>query len=238
MKPAPRIGISVSQPSEPALGRLFNGTSRRYAEAVARAGGLPVFLPVLPGTAAAHVHYLDGLLLSGGVDVDPYLYGEAPRRGLGEVDFERDAFERELYAAAREAAVPVLGICRGMQLINVLEGGTLCQHLPDHPEYWADHAQVARPPALAHEVTLRPGTQLFARHGQTLRVNSHHHQGVKDLAPTLVASATAPDGLIEAFEAPGLLAVQWHPELLFENHPEHLMPFETLVALAREAARV
>lgn len=228
----PRIGITVSQSRNDSIGRLTNGTALAYSSAVLLAGGLPVMLPVLPGTERDQLAHLDGLLLSGGVDPDPEVWGAAHEAGLGEVDPERDRFELELYRLAREAGTPVLGVCRGFQLINVAEGGTLHQHLPNAAGIWADHAQTARPPVLGHRVTLTPDSRLGELHPSgTLRVNSYHHQGVKDPAPGLVVSAWAPDGLAEALEAPGVLAVQWHPELLQDAHPEHLGPFRILVSM-------
>jgi putative glutamine amidotransferase len=236
----PRIGITVSQTREPALGRLYNSVSLSYAQGVLEAGGLPVFLPVLPGTEAAQLEPLHGVLFSGGVDVDPEHFAADHEAGLGEVDPERDRFELELYRLARERHVPVLGVCRGFQLINVAEGGTLHQHLPGTTGIWADHAQTAKPPVLSHRVRIAGGSSLslalevagFSH--ETLRVNSYHHQGVKDVAPGLTVNAWAPDGLVEGLERPGVLAVQWHPEMLFQRHPEHRLPFELLVQMCRK----
>jgi putative glutamine amidotransferase len=235
----PRIGITVSQTREPGLGRLYNSVSLSYARGVLEAGGLPVFLPVLPGTETAQLEHLDGVLLSGGVDVDPEHFGADHEAGLGEVDPDRDAFELELYRltrnSAREGNIPVLAICRGFQLVNVAEGGTLHQHLPGTTGVWADHAQTAKPPVLSHRVRIAGGSRLSnaleaAGFGpETMRVNSYHHQGVKDVAPGLSVNAWAPDGLVEGLEGPGVLAVQWHPEMLFETHPEHRLPFEMLI---------
>jgi putative glutamine amidotransferase len=233
----PRIGITASQTREPALGRLYNSVSLSYARGVLEAGGLPVILPVLPGTEAVQLEHLDGVLLSGGVDVDPEHFGADHEAGLGEVDPERDAFELELYRLTRERNIPVLAVCRGFQLVNVAEGGTLHQHLPGTTGVWADHAQTAKPPVLSHRVRIAGGSRLSnaleaAGFGpETMRVNSYHHQGVKDVAPGLTVNAWAPDGLVEGLEGPGVLAVQWHPELLFETHPEHRLPFEMLVKM-------
>ena len=215
--PAPRpvVGLSTSQLTEgTGLGRVFNGTPRRYTEALDAAGFLPLLLPTLPDLAERYAAQVDAVLLTGGVDVHPRHFGEHPRRGLGQVDGERDEFEIRLYREARRLGKPVFGICRGAQMINVLEGGTLWQHLPDAPEFWADHAQVAPSPAVGHEVTFTPGTHLHATHGERAFVNSYHHQALRDLAPGLVAAAHAPDGLVEAVEGDGLIAVQWHPEVL------------------------
>ena len=235
---APRIGITVSQSKDPSLKRYFNGTDLQYSKAVLAAGGLPVMLPNLPGTAAAQLEGLDAVLFSGGVDVDPEHFGADHEAGLGEVDAERDAFELALYHLARERRVPVLGICRGFQLVNVAEGGTLHQHLPGVGGLWADHRQTALPPTLGHRVRVALSSGLGRGVGSdTMRVNSYHHQGVRDLAPSLTATAWAPDGLVEALEGPGVVAVQWHPEMIFETHGEHMIPFQLLVGMALEAVR-
>ncbi len=236
---APRIGITVSQSKDAALGRIYNGVSLTYARAIRASGGLPVLLPILLGTEAEQLQHLDGLLFSGGVDVDPERWGGEHERGLGEVDAGRDEFELTLYTHARAANKPVLGVCRGIQLINVAEGGTLHQHIPGVEGLWADHAQTAAPPARGHNVRVVADTQLGAAYPNgILKVNSYHHQGLRDLAPGLVANAYAPDGLIEGFEAHHLVAVQWHPELLFEQHPEHLHAFQLLVNMCHETAKV
>ena len=239
----PRIGITASQTREPALGRLFNSVSLSYARGVLEAGGLPVILPVLPGTEAAQLEHLDGVLLSGGVDVDPEHFGADHEAGLGEVDPERDAFELELYRLTRERQIPVLAVCRGFQLVNVAEGGTLHQHLPGTTGIWADHAQTAKPPVLSHRVRIAGGSRLAnaleaAGFGpETLRVNSYHHQGIRDVAPGLTVNAWAPDGLVEGLEGAEVLALQWHPELLFETHAEHRLPFEMLVHMCLNQLR-
>jgi putative glutamine amidotransferase len=230
----PRIGLTVAQQREPQLQRHYNGTALAYSQGVLSAGGLPVMLPVLPGSEAAQLAHLEGVLFVGGVDVDPETFGAEHERGLGEIDAERDAFEFELYRLARVNGIPVLGICRGFQLINVAEGGTLYQHIPAHAELWADHAQTARPPVLGHRVTLQAGSSLALHYNtDSLRTNSYHHQGVKDVAPSLTATAHSADGLVEGLEGDGVIAVQWHPELLFHAHPEHLAPFRALVELCQ-----
>ena len=141
MASRPLIGLTTSRPSEGPL-QGYHGTPRQYAQAITHVGGSPILLPTLPDLAEDFAVRVDAVLLIGGVDLHPQYYGQVPRRHLGEVDEERDAFEHALYRAARVLGKPVLGICRGMQLINVFEGGTLHQHLPDVPGLWADHAQV------------------------------------------------------------------------------------------------
>ena len=229
----PVVGLSTSQPTEGALSRLFNRTSRLYAEALETVGALPVLLPTLPELAENYASRVDAVLLTGGVDVHPRHFGEEPRRGLGVVDEARDAFETALYRAARQQGKPVFGICRGVQMMNVLEGGSLHQHLPDASELWIDHAQQASPPALGHSVSLAAGSVLARMHSEQEKVwvNSYHHQAIDRLAPGMRAVATAPDGLIEAVEGEGLLGVQWHPELLFREHPHALGTFRAFMAL-------
>ena len=185
-----------------------------YAEVVAAAGGIPVLLPPLPGVAAA-ADRLDGLLLTGGGDIDPGRYGARPHPRTTRVSMPRDAAELELLDAATQAGLPVLGVCRGMQLVNVARGGTLCQHLPDD----AGHAPT---PGMfgSHPVRVGAGTRLAGildANGDGVHVPTAHHQAVDRLGEGLVATAWAEDGVVEAVEAgaagdPFLLAVQWHPE--------------------------
>jgi len=185
-----------------------------YAEQVAAAGGVPVLLPPLPGVAAA-VDRLDGLLLTGGGDIDPGRYGADPHPRTGRVSAPRDAAELELLDAALAAGLPVLGVCRGMQLVNVARGGTLCQHLA------SDAGHTPAPGTFGlHPVRVAPGTRLagiLGANGDGADVPTAHHQAVDRLGEGLVATAWTEDGVIEAVEAsaggdPFLLAVQWHPE--------------------------
>ncbi|SMB97391.1 putative glutamine amidotransferase [Deinococcus hopiensis KR-140] len=230
MRARPLIGLSTSQFTD-VLTRGVNGTPRRYAEAVERVGGVPILLPNLHGPVADYARQVDAVLLTGGVDVHPRHYGQAPRRGLGEVDEERDTFEMTLYRAVRALGKPVLGICRGMQMLNVLEGGSLHQHLPDVPQAWVDHAQVARPPVLGHEIAFVSGSLLEQTHGPSAHLNSYHHQAVDAVAPPLQVTAIAPDGIVEGLEGDGLLGVQWHPEMLFERHECALGTFKAFMRL-------
>jgi len=186
-----------------------------YAEQVTAAGGVPVLLPPLPGVAAV-VDRLDGLLLTGGGDIDPGRYGAQPHPRTSRVSAPRDAAELELLDAAMAAGLPVLGVCRGMQLVNVARGGTLCQHLPDG----AGHTPVPGTFG-SHPVRVAPGTRLagiLGANGDGADVPTAHHQAVDRLGEGLVATAWTEDGVIEAVEPsavgdPFLLAVQWHPEV-------------------------
>ena len=238
----PRIGVT-------GVVRQWDGAERAgvnaaYVHSVLRAGGVPIVLPPLIGAARAAdaLEGLDGLLFTGGEDVDPAFYGQPPSPGLGTVDSERDRFELALFAHARRRAMPVLGICRGIQLVNVALGGTLWQDLPAERPGPVEHNPPTPRDRRAHELRLLAGGRAAEALGVTeCRANSFHHQGVRDLAPPLVASAWAADGLIEAVESPAgepwLLAVQWHPE---EMHADAAAPerglFAALVTRARAFA--
>ncbi|CAM5590473.1 gamma-glutamyl-gamma-aminobutyrate hydrolase family protein [Streptomyces abikoensis] len=186
-----------------------------YAQHVQRAGGLAVQLPPDdPAAAGDIVRRLDGLVLAGGEDLDPGLYGERPHPRAGAAVPERDAWELALLDAALERGVPVLGICRGMQLMNVHAGGALCQHLPDEVGH-EDHNPVVGA-FTDHLVKPVPDTRLGRLLPEPCDVATHHHQSVSRLGDGLVATAYAEDGTIEALERPGdgvfALGVQWHPE--------------------------
>jgi putative glutamine amidotransferase len=167
------------------------------------------------------VPQLDGLLLTGGGDLDPASYGETPTAVLLDVDSSRDRFEIELTRHAMEADLPVLAICRGLQVINVARGGTLVQDIQTEVSAALEHLVRVPPSAIVHEVWITRGSRLWKLMQEklggedTLPVNSRHHQAVRRLAPGFEVSATAPDGIIEAIEcstATFCLAVQWHPE--------------------------
>ncbi|HJU75230.1 MAG TPA: gamma-glutamyl-gamma-aminobutyrate hydrolase family protein, partial [Gemmatimonadaceae bacterium] len=184
--------------------------NERYYVAVAQAGGTPVLVPLLDeDTEALRSVYeiLDGVLIPGGVDMDPALFGEEPHPKLGRVDEARDAVEMQLTRWAIEDGKPLLGLCRGLQVINVTLGGTLYQDLeaqyPDAIKHDYFPTYGFKRDHLAHDVMVTAGSRLrdvLAR--ERITVNSMHHQGIKTLAPALVASAVAPDGLVEAVELP------------------------------------
>lgn len=214
----PIIGIPLTpsrEPDEPP-GAAQVGR-RKYAVAVLSAGGLPVFLPVLPGAdAGPYLTAIDGLLLPGGGDVDPALFGEAPHPEIGRVIRELDDFEIALARGAVEAGIPVLGICRGEQVLNVALGGTLIQHIPAEVPGAVPHTggPMAEP---SHAIDVPAGTLLARILGAGRHeVNSTHHQSVRRVAPGLRCSAACPDdGIIEAIESPDarfVLGVQFHPE--------------------------
>lgn len=184
-----------------------------YADAVARAGGAPVLLPPAdPAAAVDTVARLDALVVTGGADVDPGRYGARPHPTTTSWRTDRDAWELALLGAADALGLPVLGICRGMQVMAVQRGGTLEQHLPESLGH-QDHSPGGEEFGSV-EVATQPGTRLRSLVGDSGTVGCHHHQSVRE-HPGFDAAAYASDGTLEAMEAPGarfLVAVQWHPE--------------------------
>jgi putative glutamine amidotransferase len=201
-----------------------------YVRAVRLAGGQPVMLPVgTPGEAAEILDHIDGLIITGGVDVSPSHFGEERvELGFGgTLDPERDDFDLALARRAVALDLPLLCICRGQQVLNVSRGGSLIQHLDTHGE--TPEGQL-----VSHPLTVDPESR-FAERFPTLRIsNSYHHQAVGGLGDGVRVAATAPDGVIESIElvdSPNVVSVQWHPEVLLEL-PDHLALFEWLVAAA------
>lgn len=214
--PAARLATAVP----PAMsGLVVDVHFADYAASIAAAGGVPVQL-ARDAPVADLVARLDGIVLSGGADVEPARYGAQPEDDLGEIEPDRDAWELALLAAAASLGLPVLGICRGLQLVNVAYGGTLRQHVElgegaGHPQ-WDVDGRIA-----THDVTTVAGTALRRLVGAALGVNSLHHQVVDTVGGELVISAHASDDVVEGLETSDgrVLAVQWHPELLARPDP-------------------
>ncbi|TQN32107.1 putative glutamine amidotransferase [Haloactinospora alba] len=188
---------------------------RAYVDSLVDVGAAPVVLPPVPEAAVSVAERLDGLVLAGGGDIGPERYGAAPDGNSTGVQRSRDGSELGLLAAALEAGIPVLGICRGMQVLNVARGGTLHQHLPEVLGSDEHRQRLAR--FDPHPVTVAPDTHTARALGRTeLDVPSYHHQGIAELGEGVVATAWAADGTVEALEyagTPGVLGVQWHPEM-------------------------
>ncbi len=207
-----------------------------YPEAIERAGGVPVIVPLLrPDAIAALLDRVDGVCLPGGPDLQPSVYGEQPHAQLGPTEPRVDAVELALVKAADRRKLPILGICRGMQLLNVARGGTLHQHLPDVVADRLRHRQPEHGSVTTHRVETAPHSLLRSTlGGPALEVNSFHHQAIKMLGRDLVATAWADDGTIEAVEQQGdrlVFGVQWHAEGLRDHAPL----FEALIDAAAPA---
>ena len=211
-----------------------------YLNAIIRAGAAPVLLPMTEDESvqSALLTRIDGLLLSGGADVAPALYGEETLPCCGEILEIRDTFEISMVQKALKIGLPVLGICRGLQVMNVALGGTLYQDIAAQCAGMLRHPREDVPREAAHDVLLPEGRLLRRILGVgTLAVNSRHHQGIKALGQGLLPCAIAPDGLIEGIEMPGkrfALGVQWHPESMCEKHPEQQAIFNAFTEACNE----
>jgi putative glutamine amidotransferase len=232
--PKPLIGLTTTRLLKKTSRPAF-GTNELYAKAISMSGGLPILIPLSLSNADldALLVRLDGILLTGGYDIDPHQYGNQPHPKVEGIDKDRDRIEIYLVRAIIQSPKPFLGICRGLQVINVAMGGSLYEHLPDQftgSIIHDNHHQVRD--YLAHSVSVKPGSLLSQFiSSNPVQVNSLHHQGVRRIAPELLQIAHSPDGLIEAVEMPGHpfgLAVQWHPEELLE-YEEMRKLFQTFI---------
>ncbi len=245
----PRIGITTSTLARVPEGaiQVSSATHLSYAQCVYQAGGWPLLLPNLPAADDADeiLATLDGLLLSGGGDVDPGYWGEAPHPALGEVDAVRDAFELALVRAALRRDLPLLGICRGTQVMAVATGGTLWQHLPGQVPNALAHLQSLPREQASHSVSIAADSLLTrvidageraSAMTLTIDVNSFHHQAVKTCGNIFAAIAWSPDGVIEGLAAPRCrfaLGVQWHPEEMCATNATQARLFTALIDAAR-----
>ena len=216
----------------------------RYVRAIEDLGGIPLVLPLVADLDARRrlLTHIDGLLLTGsGPDLAPELYGERQQYKFHVMSQRRATFELEMAQLARAADLPLLGICGGMQALNVAFGGSLYQDIGAQQSQPLQHRQSASATQLSHAVKIVPKSLLHrvVKTGR-LRVNSSHHQSVKEVAPSLTASAVAPDGIIEAIESRSerfLLGVQWHPEFLFDRYEHHRRLFEAFLKAAQRRGR-
>lgn len=219
----PVIGITTNQ-SKNAIGQPTIMLMQSYVNVVLQAGGVPVLIPSLiaEDTWDAIYSRLDGILFSGGGDIGLEFSPGDPHPRIDDVDLARDSIELQLVRAAASDGKPFLGICRGCQVMNVALGGTLYTHIPDQLPNALDHSYPGNMrTVLVHEVKIEEGTRVAEIFGEPIiKVNSLHHQGLKDIAPSLRVAGHAPDGLVEAVELsdhPFGLAVQWHPEWLTDQ---------------------
>jgi putative glutamine amidotransferase len=239
----PIIGITPSAQ----LDTLAHGTFLRYCmsapyvRAVAAAGGVPIVLPPQRESIDELLAVIDGLLLSGGPDVDPARYGdEYVHPATYGIDPDRDQFEIDIFDSAQRRGIPTFGICRGIQVMNVALGGTLIQDVTTQHPGASDvghrqHERGLEDTAVGHTLSAVESSPLPIFGNNDLGVNSFHHQAIRDIAADLMPVAYSPDGLIEAVvmrDNPQVFGVQWHPELMFERDNAHLRPFAHLVEAA------
>jgi putative glutamine amidotransferase len=239
----PVIGILasiLSMQSPHSLSQERDYINHEYVTSILKADAVPVLLPILNQREAIRrqVELVDGILISGGYDVYPLLYGEEPHIRLEGICPERDEYEIEVIKIADQLKKPILGICRGLQILNVAFGGTLYQDLSLYEQKIdIQHSQKSRLDIPFHTVDLIPNTKLCEIFGESFIVtNSSHHQAVKKLAPGFIVNAKAKDQLIEGIEKPDspfVLGVQWHPEMMTERHPIMMKLFNAFVLASR-----
>ena len=233
----PVIGITLDHEEAGGYSKFpWYAVRENYCQAVRTAGGLPVLLPHAADDAEAYLEQIDGLAVTGGnFDVDPALFGDTDRHETVSLKENRTAFEVAITRGALARDMPVLGICGGQQLLNVVLGGTLIQHIPDEIDDALAHEQPNPRDEPGHRVEIVPGTLLHDIVGATeMNVNSAHHQAVKDVSSSVTIDARTSDGVVEGIEAPDerfCLGVQWHPE--FEIDPGDRRIFAAFVDAAR-----
>lgn len=219
-------------------GGMFPGYERAYVnndyvQTVAMAGGIPFILPLISDyeSIKRQIESMDALIISGGYDVNPLIYGEEPIQQQGFLCPERDEYDIKVIKIALELKKPILGICRGLQILNAALGGTLYQDTSIIEESYIKHHQDSRPDVPSHTVNVIKGTKLYEILGESAFTNSFHHQAIKELAPGFKISAKAKDGVIEAIEKEDgfTIGVQWHPEMMAKKDSKMLNLFKELL---------
>ena len=237
----PIIGITMDvgamQASGTYTGLTVHYAQAAFAEAVEAAGGIPYLIPLNAQAYLSEViELIDGLILIGGSDVGPIHYQQQPREKLGPIKPERDLTDIALFKAAVAAQIPVLGVCRGMQLLNAVLGGTLHQDLSENPNISIQHDQKSAPNVVTHTIEVASESYWSRLVTDQSYVNSYHHQVIDQLAPSLKATVFSSDQVIEAVESeeevPLILGVQWHPETLYQDVSDQLAIFQDLIQRA------
>lgn len=210
-----------------------------YISAVEKAGGVPIIIPVNINrdSIKSQIDLVDGLIISGGADINPILYKEEPLVGLGYFNTDNDEFDIIATRIALIQDKPILGICRGLQVLNVCLGGTLYQDINHVESSYIKHFQQAKRCMGSHSITISEWSKLAEILGTDSTVNSFHHQSVKDLGKGLVVTASSKDGIIEAIELKGekyAMGVQWHPEEMVNDNEKMLLLFKRLVEVASQ----
>ena len=247
----PIIGICTNYSTDEKIGMMtelgFAGQDWQllagdYIRAVERAGGIPIIIPIVENhqTLEPILDRIDGIIFSGGSDIDPQCYGELPRYGIGRINPVRDAQEIALAKKVLyEKDFPVLGICRGIQLLTVVSGGTLYQDLrSQRPEGFNHTLNIAPKYHPTHPVDIQVGSKLYEIFGkERLGINGFNHQAVKELGKDFSATMLAPDGLVEGMELLGerfVIGLQWHPEMMIDRYPEYLAIFTSFVESCKQ----
>ena len=232
----PLIGITLDWESAGGYSNFpWYALRENYCDAIADAGGVPITLPVLKKNTVSYLEVVDGLVITGGnFDVDPILFGENNRHEKVSIKQRRTNFEFAITQGAIHKNLPILGICGGQQLLNVVLGGTLIQHIPDEIKDAVPHEQPNPRDQAGHIIKVKPNTKLYEIvQSDTMSVNSAHHQAVKEIAKDVIVNAIALDGVIEGIEVPSkrfCLGVQWHPE--FTIDPGDMKIFSALIDAA------
>ena len=234
----PIIGITCIQAN--IKGKKVNTINDYYFNAVLKAGGVPIIIPSVTDeeTIGEYVKILDGVVFTGGHDVWPQRFGEEPVKQVVEITHERDQLELVLFEKAYKAGLPILGICRGLQLVNIALGGTLYQDIYSQVENVGGHSFGYNPEDVYHSIRIEEESMMKEIYGkETVYVNSEHHQAIKDLGRDLKVTSRSQDGIIESIESTNdkfVLAVQYHPEAIAAKYPEHREIFNHFI---RKCAR-
>lgn len=220
--------------SSPSGGKEVSYCNEDFSLAISKAGGIPLLLPTLSHNEDILNQLLlcDGILLPGGDDINPLLYGEEPSSNLGEVYASVDQYEITLTRFALSHNKPILGICRGCQLLNIVLGGNVYQDLSEYPTVHLKHSQKARRHEATHTVQIKPDSLIHDLFGDSLEVNSFHHQAICNLGKGVTATAHAKDNIIESIQLmtkPFVLGVQWHPEIMLNQSSAMLPLFQAFI---------